>query len=244
MFRRQLDDTLTKSGLLQPGELIGLMHDLGKYSRAFRDYLRRMALDQDTEQDSERGKIDHSTAGAQTIWRSLKPQGTVEGTVGEILAICVASHHSGLIGCITPSGNDKLSRRMKKADAESHFDEAWASAERCVVEDKTKCLGDPGLAGGVRDNIVQICRADQSKMIQRFKIGLLIRFLSSCLIDADRTDTADFSNGAAAALRQHGRCDPDSVSGRGRVDAQDEAGCAGVCGTKACDCRGRSRPRR
>ena len=90
-----------KIGLGPAGSTIGLLHDLGKYSGDFQRYLRRMALDQDTEQQGPgRGKIDHSTAGAQTIWRSLKTKGRREGVVGEILAICVASHHSGLIDCI------------------------------------------------------------------------------------------------------------------------------------------------
>jgi CRISPR-associated endonuclease Cas3-HD len=82
-----------KIGLGPAGAMIGLLHDLGKYSTAFQQYLRRVALTEDTEQpDSERGKIDHSTAGAQRIWQSLKPRRGPEGVAGEILAICVASH--------------------------------------------------------------------------------------------------------------------------------------------------------
>jgi CRISPR-associated endonuclease/helicase Cas3 len=195
-----------KIGVGAAGAEIGLLHDLGKYSDAFQKYLRRMALNQDTEQpDPERGKIDHSTAGAQTIWNDLKQRGMVEGIIGEILAICVASHHSGLIDCITPGGLDNLSRRMKKADEDSHFDEAWASAELPVVEGSRANLQDPKLVGGISQIIVRICQADSNETIRRFKIGLLVRFLFSCLIDADRTDTADFSNEASASLRQHGR---------------------------------------
>lgn len=195
-----------KIGIGAAGATIGLLHDLGKYSRAFQDYLRRMALNQDTEQqDPERGKIDHSTAGAQTIWRDLKAQGVLEGIVGEILAICVASHHSGLIDCITPSGLDNLSRRIDKADAESHFAEAWASAEQQVSDEHRKHLVDASLVGGLRDIVNRICQLDRNRGIRQFKVGLLVRFLFSCLIDADRTDTADFSNGAAASLRQHGQ---------------------------------------
>jgi CRISPR-associated endonuclease/helicase Cas3 len=195
-----------KIGIGAAGAAIGLLHDFGKYSRAFQEYLRRISLNEDTEQqDPERGKIDHSTAGAQTIWRTLKQKGKLEGAVGEILAICVASHHSGLIDCIAPSGIDNLSRRMKKPDPESHFDEAHSAADQSVTETYARCLHDPKLVGSVRDIVMRICQADRNRCIQQFKIGLVVRFLFSCLIDADRTDTADFSNGKVASLRQHGR---------------------------------------
>jgi CRISPR-associated endonuclease/helicase Cas3 len=195
-----------KIGLGPAGATIGLMHDLGKYSRDFQRYLRHIPPDQDTEQQElKRGMVDHSTAGAQTIWRSLEGKGRLEQAVGEILSICVASHHSGLIDCITPSGIDNLSRRMHKAGAESHFDEAWASADQQVISEHKKHLECADLVGGIREILKSICQLDRSPSIQRFKVGLVVRFLFSCLIDADRTDTADFSNGAAASLRQHGQ---------------------------------------
>jgi CRISPR-associated endonuclease/helicase Cas3 len=195
-----------KIGAGEAGAAIGLLHDLGKYSDAFQSYLRRMALNQDTEESGpERGKIDHSTAGAQTIWKDLKERGTVEGIVGEILSICVASHHSGLIDCITPGGFDNLSRRMNKSDEDSHFDEAWRKAEPQIAEASRSNLLDPKLVATIRQIIARICEADSRETIRRFKIGLLVRFLFSCLIDADRTDTADFCDPAAGSLRQHGR---------------------------------------
>jgi CRISPR-associated endonuclease/helicase Cas3 len=94
---------------------------------------------------------------------------------------------------------------MKKVDPESHFDEAWASAEQLVIDRHGQHLQDANLVGGLRDIITRICQIDRSETICRFKVGLLARFLFSCLIDADRTDTADFYKGAAASLRQHGR---------------------------------------
>src|SRR3954453_23872544 len=65
----------SKIGLSWAGELIGLLHDLGKYSLDFQRYLRSAAglidVDEDDYVDAAglRGKIDHSTAGAQYLWR-------------------------------------------------------------------------------------------------------------------------------------------------------------------------------
>ena len=194
-----------KIGIGAAGATIGLLHDLGKYSCDFQQYLRRMALDQDTEEPRPaRGTIDHSTAGAQTIWRGLKAKGTLEGVVGEILSLCIASHHSGLIDCIAPDSTDKFSRRMCKADSESHYDEARENAERQVIDRTKEYLHYPDLSRGVRDFIARLCQIDRNETILRFKVGLMVRFLFSCLIDADRTDTADFAKRAVASLRQHG----------------------------------------
>jgi CRISPR-associated endonuclease/helicase Cas3 len=61
--------------------LIGLLHDLGKYSKEFQDYLKpAVGLVEQDEDDyvdakSKKGKVDHSTAGAQLIWQELSKQG-------------------------------------------------------------------------------------------------------------------------------------------------------------------------
>lgn len=193
-----------KIGIGTAGAAIGLLHDLGKYSQSFQRYLRRMSLSDDTEQDPERGKIDHSTAGAQTLWRTLRSQGIQQGIVGEILAICIASHHSGLIDCIAPDGLDKLSRRIEKTDAATHFAEAWSNSEAVINEEHAGHLASPDLVAGLLGVMVRICTLDRNEKIRKFKIGLLLRLLFSCLIDADRTDTTDFSNLTSAGLRQHG----------------------------------------
>src|SRR5216684_5609085 len=135
-----------KLGIGVAGAAIGLLHDLGKYSGDFQRYLRRMALDNCAGQyDSERGKIDHSTAGAQKTWQALRQRGKIDGIVAEILSLCIASHHSGLIDCIAPEGVDKLSKRMTKADSASHYEEAWSRAEQNVIERSRALLTDPEL---------------------------------------------------------------------------------------------------
>ena len=49
-----------KIGLKGVGTLLGLLHDLGKATAAFQDYIRGHS-------DCNRGEIDHSTAGAQHL---------------------------------------------------------------------------------------------------------------------------------------------------------------------------------
>lgn len=62
------------------GNCLGMLHDIGKYSAAFQDKIRKGTNDQ----------VDHSTAGAQLV-RSLG------NTINAIIAsYCAAGHHGGL----------------------------------------------------------------------------------------------------------------------------------------------------
>lgn len=63
-----------KLNLESVGELLGLMHDFGKYSRKFQKYIHDETSlfnpDLDDEESTPNGsKVDHSTAGAQWVYR-------------------------------------------------------------------------------------------------------------------------------------------------------------------------------
>jgi CRISPR-associated endonuclease/helicase Cas3 len=94
---------------------------------------------------------------------------------------------------------------MRKPDVDSHYDEAWANAEPPLKEGIERALRDSELVSGVCGIIRGICKADKDERLRRLKVGFFVRFLLSCLIDADHTNTADFSKPTAATLRQHGQ---------------------------------------
>jgi CRISPR-associated endonuclease/helicase Cas3 len=197
-----------KTGMPRVGALIGLAHDLGKYSTAFQKYLSRVAGDAAMEMEQDiplKGSVDHSTAGAQIIAYGLI--GAEEETgrfAADALALCVASHHSGLIDCILPNGNDGLSRRLNKDDLLSHRSEAWKSTEAAIRAPLESLLNDPEVAAEISAAMDRIRTTDNDEVIKPFKQGLLLRLLFSCLIDGDRTDTADFDKPKGASFRLHG----------------------------------------
>lgn len=86
-----------KVGLREIGQILGLLHDLGKGTREFDTYIRTaVGLIDGTNEVSE-GKLDHSTAGAQYILSFLKDG--IGPLSAQIMALIIASHHSGLIDC-------------------------------------------------------------------------------------------------------------------------------------------------
>jgi hypothetical protein len=74
------------------GELIGLTHDLGKYSDAFQKYLQKVANDAAMEMEPDpslKGSVDHSTAGTQIIAEGFA--GKHKGLAAQMLVLCVST---------------------------------------------------------------------------------------------------------------------------------------------------------
>jgi len=91
-------------GMDARGEAAGLLHDIGKVTDAYQNYIRG------------KGKSpDHSTAGAKEAERRFGP-------IGRCLAFAIAGHHAGL------ADGTQLSERLTKA-LESYDDwEAYTGA--------------------------------------------------------------------------------------------------------------------
>jgi len=204
----------SKLGIDSAGELLGLLHDLGKYSQEFQAYIQSATglLNQDKDDDYVdatrlRGRIDHSTAGAQLIWKELSKQGALGSLIGQVLALCVASHHSGLIDCLTPGGEDAFGKRMRKSTERTFLDEARTAVDPDIINRARTLLGTSQIATSVQDHLAKIVTSESAahrSIIAQQQIGLLVRFLFSCLIDADRIDTADFERPKAARNRMRG----------------------------------------
>lgn len=204
-----------KLDLALAGELLGLLHDLGKYSDEFQTYLKSATglLNQDEDEEfvdaaGLKGKIDHSTAGAQIVWRVLSTRGSLGIMVGQVLALCIASHHSGLIDCLGADlnhfGEDNFSRRMRKAEDRSYAACAWSRLEDSLRERVEALLAHEDLLAGFQKTLACIGKNNGNGVVAQQQIGLLVRFLFSCLIDADRLDTAIFEKPRANRHRPQG----------------------------------------
>ena len=76
-------------GEAEMGQLIGLYHDIGKYSHDFQRYIRL------PEEKQIRGSVDHSTAGTQYV---LQQQGkSLDANLEKMAAgFAIAGHHGGI----------------------------------------------------------------------------------------------------------------------------------------------------
>ena len=208
----------SKIGLDTQGEIVGLLHDLGKYSGEFQNYLgSAVGLINQDEDDfvdvrSLKGKVDHSTAGAQLVWQRLSEQEGLGRIVGQILALCIASHHSGLIDCLSLGTSDPVednfTKRISKLDSRTHMQEVCAKMDVSITKRFDELVNSSELIDDLKESIRQIVIREEGigqSVIARFKIGLLVRFLFSCLIDADRISSADFEYPNAAKNRLSGQ---------------------------------------
>lgn len=200
----------SKIGLDLIGELSGLLHDLGKYSFEYQCYIKSavglLCPGDKNYIDPKRnkGKIDHSTAGAQWIWKALKDEVKINKLAAEIISLCVFSHHSGLIDVFDISGEDKFSARVNKGFASTHLCEAQEKIDNSISDRIAELFQSEEKNDQLR-KAVSLIHDFCSDPIRSFSKGLLVRFLFSCLVDADRLSTADFENPQSAQLRYLGK---------------------------------------
>ncbi len=199
-----------KIGLEKHGQLIGLLHDLGKASFEFDRYIKSavglIGPDEDDYVDAteKKGKLDHSSAGAQVIYRNLSAKGNESVWAAQILSLIIVSHHSGLIDCLTPEGIDNYSRRINKSEEKTRVGEALINLDRSLSQIVRDLLCDNKIVDDINQGLCLLQENGDTTDTFMFKVGLWVRFLFSCLIDADRLSTADFELPQRAVLRNKG----------------------------------------
>ena len=185
------------------------MHDFGKYSQDFQEYIKSVTginPDADDYVLPNGKKIDHSTAGVQWVYRELRKFGAAQGIgelFGQMLGICIASHHGeGLIDCLDGEGNPKWIERFNKTDELTHLEECEQNADEAVLQ-KAKELAGENLIRSLLKAVKPILSDPVSNdKIKEFYLGCLTRFLFSCLIDADRINSSDFEREAQKEVRR------------------------------------------
>lgn len=177
---------LSDVGLEKAAYLAGLLHDLGKFTEEFQNYL--LLGDR-----SKRGSVIHTFQGCRYLLEQDPPAARQDAVLrhytAELLAFAVGAHH-GLFDCIDDSGKSGMQYRRGKAnisyqDALSHF-----YAQGIAQEEIDECFV---LATREIDRfLLRIEQTYEKNNEFSFEIGLLARLLLSAVIEGDRHDTGMF----------------------------------------------------
>ena len=221
----------SKIGLANVGLLLGLLHDFGKYSQKFQNYIKSAEglINQEDEQwvdaKKKKGTIDHSSAGAIYVFNALSKLARNKGygeLVGQIMALCIASHHSGLIDVISLDNVKTFHKRMLKPEEDTYFEECVGAAPSAFLS-SVDSLIDTELVKSVimltrrfnedfgpsqdcksSGQVAPSHKSEKHPPLQPyFHLGFLTRFLFSCLIDADRLNSAEFEEPERKQVRRN-----------------------------------------
>lgn len=196
------------AGLEHAGRLIGMLHDAGKYSNAFQAHIKA--------QDS--AQVNHAFAGARILFEELSTQGLLnsEDQATDQLAVqalvnCMANaimaHHNALgpYNFFNPEQSpdgvaeeDETEIYKKIFPFYFHTIESvkdWTT-EEIIARYFSNTEMDHAAFINECELMVQEAKQIGSAALSRYQF-FFQRFLASCLVDADHTDTANFSIGRA-----------------------------------------------
>ncbi len=195
----------SKISLPRCGELVGLLHDLGKYSDAFQHYINSAigkiepSNEEYVDAKEKKGQIDHSTAGGQLIGNFDSKQNGFS-YLRQILTLAIFSHHGGLIDCLSSKGTDRYTSRLLKDDQKTYLSEVLEKCPKEIYGRVTELLTSDEIMMEFLAVLKKIPRQSQ-----HIFLSLLARFILSCLLDADRLDTADFEHPENKNIRLNSR---------------------------------------
>ncbi|BFH60575.1 CRISPR-associated helicase Cas3' [Paenibacillus azoreducens] len=175
-----------KLGVKHIAGLAGLLHDLGKYTNKFKDYIWKAVHDPGSA--PPRGSVNHSTAGGKLLY-DLFHTGKIDthrGLLAEVVGNAIISHHSYLQDFLRPDLESDYLRRVRDSTPDEYewtiptfFEHVMSEADfREYVDRAADELG--------------AYLNKKTSASSEMKLMFLTKFIFSALIDADRTNTRLF----------------------------------------------------
>jgi CRISPR-associated helicase Cas3/CRISPR-associated endonuclease Cas3-HD len=170
--------------------LAGFLHDFGKYTTQFKEYIEKVSAGL----YAPRGSVNHTFAGVRFVmeqWHKSREQ-SFETMTAELIAYAIGAHH-GQFDCINPDGRNGYDYRQTKEGID------YPEAKQQFL---TQCANEAELdelfAQAVAEIMVLFRRMEaicESADELYFYLSLFARLLLSLIIDGDRTDAARFMHG-------------------------------------------------
>jgi CRISPR-associated endonuclease/helicase Cas3 len=175
-------------GLANTGRCVGLFHDLGKNTQAFQDYLK-------SDEKDYRGSVIHSVQGAKLLYEHAYTSGS--SLIAEILANCILGHHGTLSDGVSPNGISILENKFSEDNLRLFYTEFLSKYKEVhpATSDISALL--EACQSELRE-LIDRCKKDQ--LDTAFVVQMVVRFLYSCLVDADRYDAYCFDVGISKSI--------------------------------------------
>lgn len=183
---------LSPLGLSSTGELAGLLHDLGKFTKEFDAYLDKASRGEKVT----KGSVIHTFAGVRYILEHFhvrNDNSIFGGLVAELIAVTIGSHH-GLFDVWDERHRNGFEHRLTHQPAyDRQAIEAFLA--ECASPDMLEAMFRQA-EQEIGRFYTDLCRnCARSIEEAHFSLSLLARLLTSVVVDADRTDTRCFMEG-------------------------------------------------
>lgn len=187
--------SLENIGFYHIAYLAGLLHDMGKATQKYNEYLEKAFAGEHVI----RGSVNHTFAGVIYLMENYhKNEASVfEKLTAEIVSYAIGSHH-GLFDCVDLDGKNGFLYRLNKDKEELCYEEAKINfLENIADENKIEQLFFK--ASEELENFYQKLFLDWDRSSKKifFQIGLLARLVLSAVIYGDRRDTGEFMGGVS-----------------------------------------------
>lgn len=165
-------------------QLSGVLHDMGKFTNQFEKYI--------IGETRKRGEVHHSPTGAIFAYdRWYKDGSEQEKLTAQIVSMVIRGHHGGLLDCVDPNGDSPYAACIGQDKAEICYEEAVDKfLKNCISEEELDHLFAEACTE-ISMKINAAAREDKS-----YTKGMLARLILSCVVDADRWDSACFEANA------------------------------------------------
>lgn len=191
---------LRPSGFYHMAYLAGLLHDMGKATQKFNDYLEEAFVGKDVT----RGSVNHTFAGVIYLWEKYHSQSasSMEMLTAEAITYGMGAHH-GLFDCVDLNGKNGFAHRLDKDRKELCYEEAVQYfLEQVATEEEIEDLFGKATEefAVFYEKAAAAWKGDKGqKQKVLYETGMLTRLLLSAVIYGDRRDTAEFMNGVSLA---------------------------------------------